>query len=278
MKIHLTSYKKPLTIIVIIIAFLYWIVANNQRQDNTNINSLNFINAPKISDIYFLDYRLIDDNLRPNEKYRLAKVVDITGDIVTLLYSDFFYSQRRQIESSIHYGHLRFKDYFQTKRYNFAKNELVNLQQSGAIYQVMRPIYNRLFGNYVNPLKEKVKGDVYIPGKREYFSGMAFLQLKHDETKLTSAFEQFNTSARLGYPQGQVSLAELYINEEFNNKDLSKALYWLKQGALQSHKPAILKYVILCKQQSSCSEYDFYQTLIAAGVNIKVRNIGVKID
>jgi len=82
----------------------------------------------------------------------------------------------------------------------------------------------------------------------------------------------------LGYPQGQVSLAELYINEEFNNKDLSKALYWLKQGALQSHKPAILKYVILCKQQSSCSEYDFYQTLIAAGVNIKVRNIGVKID
>ncbi|MFT5003505.1 MAG: hypothetical protein ACI952_001858, partial [Flavobacteriales bacterium] len=45
-----------------------------------------YLTSPKVDDIYFLDFRLLSENLRPNEKYRIVKVVDITSDIVKLIY------------------------------------------------------------------------------------------------------------------------------------------------------------------------------------------------
>ena len=255
-----------------------WIMVTINDHNNNQASMSTYLAAPKINDLYLLDYRLIDENLRPNEKFRVAKVADITGNTVTFLFSDFFYSQLRQIENSIHHGHLRYKNYFQTKRYDFNDKQLSNLQNSGAIINVFRPLHNKLFGNYISPTKTKNKSDIYIPGKQEYVSGEAFLRLTHSETNLDDAFEQFSLSAKLGYPQGQTALGELYINEKFHQKSTEKALYWFNQASIQSYKPAILKYVITCNTQKNCSEYDFYQSIIDSGVNIKVRSIDVKVN
>ena len=70
----------------------------------------------------------------------------------------------------------------------------------------------------------------------------------------------------------------MYINGQYVKKDFEQALYWLKQASLQSYKPAILKYGIICKQTKSCNFVDFYQDLTASGVNIKVRKLDFKLE
>ncbi len=97
------------------------------------------------------------------------------------------------------------------------------------------------------------------------------------ENNLGLAFELYQQSAQLGFAKGQVNLAQMYLNGQHVEKDLQQALFWFKQAALQSYKPGILKYVIVCKQVASCELATFYQSLISSGVNIKVRAMDVKI-
>ena len=130
-----------------------------------------------------------------------------------------------------------------------------------------------LYGNYVNPLTGNKKSSLYIPGKRDNLAGLGFLKSTSIEDNFSQAFTRFTRSAEQGYAEGEVNLAEMYINAQFVDLDLDKALYWLKRASLQSNKAGILKYVIVCKQVSYCEINDFYQELIDFGVNIKVRKI-----
>lgn len=240
--------------------------------------TLALISNPKVNDLYFLDFRLLSDKLRPKEKYRIAKVVDITGDIVTLVYGRFFYQYQNAAINSIRYGHLRYKDYFEPKRYDIPLNTIKNMYNEQAIYLAKRPIQNMLSGNLVGPEKAKEFSDYLTYGKKENIKGEAFLNEQFSETNLKNAFELFQDSSNLGYVKGQVNLAEMYINGQYVKKDFEQALYWLKQASLQSYKPAILKYGIICKQTSSCNIVDFYQELTASGVNIKVRKLDFKLS
>lgn len=233
---------------------------------------------PEVNDLYFLDFRLLSDNLRPKEKYRIAKVVDITGDIVTLLYGAFYYQHQNAAINSIKYGQLRYKEYFETKRYDIPLSQIKSMYTNQAIYLAQRPIRNKLDGNLVFPEKTRLESSYLTYGKKENSKGEAFLVTKYSETNLLTAFEFFQESAMLGYPKGQVNLAEMYINGHHVDQDFIKALYWLKKSSLQSYKPAILKYGIICKKVTSCNIAEFYRELVDSGVNIKVRALEVKLD
>jgi hypothetical protein len=249
--------------------------SQSQQEDN---NSLAYLTSPKVDDIYFLDFRLLSESLRPNEKYRIAKVVDITGDVVTLLYGNVFYLRQQAMKDSIRYGQLRYKGYFESKRYDLKLSQLKSMHDSTAIYMIKRPDKNMLYGNYINDPEPKVSSTFYVPGKRENFAGLSFKKSSYLENNLQQAFERFSRSAQLGFTQGQVNLAEMYLNGESIDKDLGQAMYWFKQAALQSDKAGVLKYVIVCRQVSYCQEGDFYQELTDAGVNIKVRKVGFKLN
>ncbi len=261
--------------LVILCLLIYKKSTQSQYDDNA---TLQYLAKPKIDDIYFLDFRVLSDNLRPKEKYRIAKVVDVTGDIITLLYGNVYYLRQQSLKDSIRYGQLRYKEYFETKRYDFSLEKLQSMQASGAIYMIKRPEQNMLYGNYINDPKPESGSSLYIPGKRENIAGISLLNANHLESNVSQAFERFSRSAQLGYAQGQVSLAQMYLNGQSVDKDLSQAMYWFKQAALQSDKPAILKYVIVCRQVSYCQEGDFYQELTQAGVNIKVKKVDFKLN
>lgn len=261
----------------IVFVSAYWFYSI-QGKNEVNQYTEQYIYTPQVNDFYFLDFRLLESDLRPYEKFRLAKVVDITGNIVTLLYSDFFYSQKGQIETAIKYGHLRYHDYFQSKRYDLSKQALRTMYHDQVIYRVERPRNQKLFGYYISPENIKFRHEpLFVLGKKEYLAGIDLLHNYFLEVNLSLAFEQLLASANLGYPQGQVALAELYLNDDFVDKNLERSLYWLLQAALQSYKPAVLKYIIVCKQVANCHTYDFYQTLLAAGVNIKIKHMEIKL-
>jgi len=269
--IKLTSFNVTVFFIFLAVISVGVIKYNAYRTEITQ--TLVIVSEPKIDDIYFLDFRLLSDDLRPKEKYRIAKVVDITGNITTLLYGSFYYEHKHAAINAIKYGQLSYKDYFEPKRYNLPHNSIKSMHQNQAIYLAKRPVRKTLFNNLVGP-------DIYIPptsnltfGKKENIKGEAFLNNRYSETNLKTAFEYFQASAKLGYAKGQVNLAEMYINGQHTDKDFVQALYWLKQASLQSSKPAILKYAIVCKQVELCNLVNFYDELINSGVNIKVRKI-----
>ena len=263
------------SLLVIILVYTSTSSVLNTRQETRQ--TAEYISSPKIDDLYFLDVRLLPGTkpgtLRPNEKYRLAKVVDITGDIVTLVYGNFFYLRQRAIVKSIQYGQLRYPDYFETRRYDFPTTQLAAMKDSGAIYRVKRPVYNTLFGNQISPPKPVYRSSVFIPGKRQNQSGLAQLKSTTQENHLQLAFEHFQASADLGYAPAQINLAHMYLQGQHVKQDLNLALFWFKQAALQSHKPGILKYEIVCKQVPECNILDFFDELIDAGVNVKVRQL-----
>lgn len=260
--------------LLILCSVIYNKISQNYQE---SIDSQKYLNAPKIDDIYFLDYRKLSSQLRPNEKYRLAKVVDITGDIVTLLYGSMFFVEHKAAKDSIRYGQLRYKKYFEPKRYDLSPLELQAMYDDNAIYMIKRPEKNMLYGNYINNPKRPSKSTIYVPGKRENIEGLSFLAAEYLEDNLDRAFERFSVSADHGFAQGQVNLAQLYLNTQYAPQNLDKALFWFKQAALQSNKAGVLKYVIVCRKVSYCYESDFFQELTQAGVHIKVREIDVKL-
>ncbi len=264
--------------LVFIAIAAYLLVDKFNQAEQLEMVSLDYIKDPKINDIYFLDFRLLSTALRPKEKYRLAKVVDITGDVVTLLYGNIFYLRQQSLKDSIRYGQLRYRKYFESKRYDFNFEKINSMWQSGAIYLVKRPVLDRLYGNYVSLEKEEYNSDLFIPGKRENLSASSFLKSNYIEDNLNQAFDLFQQSSQLGFAKGQVNLAQMYLNGQHVEKNLPQALFWFEQAAVQSYKPAILKYVIVCEQVPSCDIAAFYQLLISAGVNIKVREMKVKLS
>ena len=270
------SFK--LTTLLLLLLILGVLFIKNQASKAEDNETFAIISNPKVNDIYFLDFRLLSNKLRPTEKYRIAKVVDITGDTITLLYGRFFYQYQQAAINGIQYNQLAYKDYFESKRYDIPHNTIKKMHNDQAIYLAKRPIRNKLFGRLVGPTKAKDMSSNLIYGKAENRRGESFLIEKFSETNMDTAFELFQRSSNLGYAKGQVNLAEMYINGQHVPKDLNKALYWLKQASLQSYKPAILKYGIICKQVELCNIVDFYKELTASGVNIKVRQLDFKLN
>lgn len=227
------------------------------------------IAEPQLNDLYYIDFRVIKDNLRPAEKFRMAKVNDITGDVVTINFSSYFYFQEHELNEAIRYAQLRYEKFFQEKRHNYKITELQAMIESGAIVLARRPEGNMLDGNVVVPDSHFESSSVFIPGKKENFSGLEYLKFAKDGNKAEMALTKFEESAELGFAQGQVNLAQMYLNGIAVEKDLHESLALFKDAALQAYEPAILKYSIVCQQVESCTVADFYQELVKAGVNIE---------
>lgn len=278
--ISFAYFKAPAKIITLVVALIALYAGFSQYLDykHKKDSSLAIVSQPKVDDIYFIDFRVITEDLRPHEKYRIAKVVDITGDIVSLQYGGFYYQAKHAVINAIYYGQLSFKNYFEGKRYDMTHTDIQALFESGAIYLANRPVQGKLYGNVVGPLQEQYRSNKLTYGKQENISGEAFFNDRFNEQRFEKAFGFFKKSAELGYPEGQVNLSEMYINGQFIEKDFSKALYWLKRASLQSSKTAILKYDIICKQVETCNLNGFYQELIESGVNIKVRKLDFELN
>ena len=255
---------------VILIAFLTFIYLDYAEEQK---HTQSIIAAPKINDILFVDYRKIDKNLRPNQKFRVAKIVDITGNIISLQYSSPLYQRQKAAVKSIKLGQLRHASYFETKRHNIPYSTLKNMYKQDIVYMAKRPIGNTLYGSLITPNTTERSHNYYIYGKQENLNGIAALEDGLTPQNMKNAFDMFKKASDLGYSEGQVNLAEMYVNGYHVEKNLDKALDYLKLAALQSDKRAIHKYDIVCQQVDYCELNGFYQELVNAGVNLKVREL-----
>ena len=101
--------------ILIILLLSYYFSEEQQK----NRLSQAYIDAPKINDFYYLDYRKVAGDQRPQNKYRLAKIVDITGGTISLTYGNYFYPLKNALSNGIRFGHSTNFDYFEKKTAKF---------------------------------------------------------------------------------------------------------------------------------------------------------------
>jgi len=106
--------------------------------------------TPQVNDIYFLDFRLLNDKLERKNKYKLAKVVRVTDDNVTIVYGNFFYQWQYSVVNSIQYGDLSNSDYFGAIPDYIPFSKIKEMKSDGTIYLVKRPVQNKLYGNFVS--------------------------------------------------------------------------------------------------------------------------------
>ena len=261
--------------ILIILLLSYYFSEEQQK----NRQSQAYIDAPKINDFYYLDYREVAGDKRPQSKYRVAKIVDITGGTVSLTYGNYFYPLKKSLSNGLRFGHSTNFDYFEKKRQNFSYAELDSLFEQGFIYRVVRPEFNMIGrnkavymidGNPVTNATDAQKEWRYIPGKRQNTQGMAFLKASYINDRFEQAFILLKQSAELGYAPGQTNLAELYLTGIEGSRDIENAAHWLFQAALQGYQPAIEKYRVICQMEETCQIEDFYRALNDAGTSYRI--------
>jgi hypothetical protein len=264
------------------IIFMLLLTYYFSEEQEKHRQSQQYIETPKVNDFYYLDYRKSSGDRRSNHKYRVAKIVDITGGTVSLTYGNYFYPLKRSLSDGIRFGHTRNYDYFEKNRQHYSLEELDSLFEQGFIYRVVRPelfsigrnsMAYMIDGNAVTDVSVAKEKWFFIPGKRENTEGVAFLKATYIDDRIEQAFTLLKKSAELGYAPGQTNLAELYLTstDMEGNGDVEKAAHWLFQAALQGYQPAVEKYRVICQLEESCDINDFYQALNEAGTNLQIQ-------
>lgn len=265
MKIALITTAVVIFITAIIYGYVEYEDSQKQRKQTQRL-----VLKPRVNDLYYLDFRLLSDNLRPNQKYRIAKVADITGDIITLAYGSVFYQTPRELTDAIRFGQLGFHDYYQERQINITFSEIRIMLADGAIYRARRPHKNMLDGHVISAEVQGEENKLYIYGTKENLLGEELLNSAHTDSKLKTAFDLFSKSSESGFDKGKVNLAQMYLVGLHVDKDVERALELFREASFQSYKPAIIKYALVCKQLVWCDVSDFYDDLAEGGVNIKI--------
>ncbi|WP_139302556.1 tetratricopeptide repeat protein [Thalassotalea sp. PP2-459] len=272
-KLRLLSTFSGSFLIVLFLSFYFSDEQLHVRQSQTHID------VPKVNDFYYLDYQNSVGDFRPHQKYRVAKIVDITGGTVSLVYGNYYYPLKSTLSNGVNLGHTVSDDYFEKEWHHFSYSQLNQLFQQGFIYRVIRPELNyigrnrsayMIDGNVVTEPEIVEKEWRYVPGKRQNTQAMAFLKSTHIEDRFDKAFELLKQSADLGYAPGQTHLAELYLTGIEGHKDVETAVYWLFEAAKQGYQPAVEKYRVICQLEEQCQIEDFYQALKETGASFTI--------
>ncbi|MBA6264474.1 MAG: hypothetical protein V7780_06010 [Colwellia sp.] len=146
--LSITLNKFVLLIFLFVIAYFGYekYAFDNAEQIEASV----LILTPQVNDIYFLDMRLLSNNLERKHKYRLAKVVSVTGNNVAIVYGRVFYQWKNSVVNRIKHDDLNNHNYFKLIPDYIPFSTIKKMKASGAIYLVKRPIQNKLYGKYVN--------------------------------------------------------------------------------------------------------------------------------
>jgi TPR repeat protein len=96
--------------------------------------------------------------------------------------------------------------------------------------------------------KTKTKGRTYL----EYGCEL------YEQGKLEEAFEAFHIAAKLGNPQAQVNLGNLFDAGEGTGQDRKRAAYWYKKAASKGVAEAAYNLAISYKQQGKTRFSQFW--------------------
>lgn len=140
-----------LVLLACLLVIIYFGVQKYKLHITEQAEASVYILNPQVNDIYFLDLSHLKDQLKQKNKYKLAKVVRISDDIVTIVYGHFFYQWQYSVVNSIQYGDLSNKGYFDQIPEYISFSTIKEMKSNGTIYLVKRPKQHKIYGSLVSP-------------------------------------------------------------------------------------------------------------------------------
>jgi len=248
-------------LILSLLALGYWQYQMYQEQLRTRA----YIASPKVNDFYFIDYRGVAENLRPSQRYRVAKVTVVNSEQISVVYSRYFYPRISSIKNALKGGMMVDSRYFNQKEHVFTVKQLTQYYDDDVLLAVKRPHNNRLYGNYV--LNEvSINKQYKFLSKMYNDQGLAFMSHSEIEGNIEQAQQLFIKSAQLGFSQGQVNLAKSYLMSD----NISGALQWFERASLQGNQDAITLYLQHCKVSDGCFKNSFIREMKKAGFEVSL--------
>ncbi len=247
-----------------VLALVYWQYVKYQE----NLLTQAHIQSPRKHDFYFINYHKINKNTRPNQHYRLGKVVSVNNGLVSLIYGGFTYTKSSSLIRDVQGGMTYDSRYFNADEHSFTIEQLQNLYNDDAILAVRRPINNRLYGNVVI---DSISINKSYRTLAEMYNdkGLAFMTYSHIESNLDNAYKYFIKSSENGFSKGQVNLSKLYLGAG----EINKALYWLDKASIQGNAVAIKLYIENCKTVNGCEKSIFINKLTEIGYDVSSNEV-----
>jgi len=242
-----------------VLALVYWQYVKHQE----NLITQDHIQSPRKNDFYFIDYQKINKNTRPNQHYRLGKVVSVNDGLVSLIYGGFTYTKSSSLIRDVQGGMTYDSRYFNAIEHNFTLEQLQNLYNDDAILAVKRPVHNRLYGNVVID-SVSINKSYSSLAEMHNDKGLAFMNYSHIDSNLDNAYKFFLKSSESGFSKGQVNLSKLYLGAG----KIEKALYWLDKASIQGNSVAIKLYIENCKTVNGCEKSIFISKLKDIGYDV----------
>ena len=247
-------------LILSLLAIAYW----QYDQYRERVLTQEYLSTPHVNDFYFLNNQKLLENQRPNQNYRLAKIVSIGKDVVSLVYGRFTFQNENMLKKDIQSGMVIDSRYFSKEQNIFTFQQLQQLLSEEAILLIKRPQANILYGSLV--INNTIKVSKGTSLARFYNNkGEAYMRISHVQESLNNARKNFLRAAELGFTPAQINLSRWYLNEG----KLDRALYWLKLASYKGDKTAINLYLANCPKVEKCDGRQFSQDVTALGFSLK---------
>lgn len=120
---------------IILPVFFFWQQSYSAEQ---NAQDKIYIASPEISDIYHVDYSKINTGSDEKFKYGLMKVTVVSPMGIQVLVSNMVYDRQSGVAKDISENKTDDRAYFADETAIFTHQDLIELEQAGAIYSVSR--------------------------------------------------------------------------------------------------------------------------------------------
>ena len=236
---HLTLF---VILLIVITYFSYSIFENKQQQAE-------FLSAPKVDDVLILDMGHLITDRKYQTQYRIAQVLSVEEDSITLKQGSYTYRKKRGAERAIKLDSLMLNNYFRPTLISFKKSELAALYDQGAIDEIFRPTDIYVMGGIVRSrnMPQRVAHRNKMTFNHFNQQGVkAYLSLNYEAARTL-----FTKSAEQGHEWGQYNLADMLEYGEGGDVDLAGAYKWYKSAAAQNNLKAKAALESFCEKHKA---------------------------
>ncbi|MBE0358714.1 tetratricopeptide repeat protein [Pseudoalteromonas aliena] len=236
-KISLPKYFIGVFLLLWIVLFFY------QQHLNSETRKKSYLNTPKIYDTYLVHADKFTHEPWTLTNLKIAQVLSVDEQFITFQISNYSYKRNNSITLAMRTSQLIQDNYFSTKTITLPRDEVKRLYKDEAIYDVLRPYANILYGGFVmHPPKPK---PLYKGLKLDKNNQQGIIYFK--DGLFNEALDSFKLAAESGSPWGQLNLAQMYRDGQGTDQSYQQAIYWYKKAIEQKNTKAQFELESLCK-------------------------------
>ncbi|NOU52974.1 sel1 repeat family protein [Pseudoalteromonas sp. JBTF-M23] len=245
LELVIVKYKVQLILLFTIIAVIHQALSYQQSHRLQQTVLL----QPQKDDVWIINMGHFQTQRKYQAQYRVAQVLNVTGEHVELQQGSFTYRKRRGAERAISLDSLMLDSYFRKQTLTLKRSELLSYFEAQAIDTVYRPEDIYVLGGIVKrrAMPKAINASIRTKVVLNHYNNEGITLFQKGEYQ--AARESFLQAAEQGDSWGQYNLAGMLEHGQGGEKDLQQAIYWLEQAAVQGHSQAKQLHKDLCIQQ-----------------------------